>query len=529
MRDHLNRIAAEYESAKIALDRRYICQHPLSEPHIRSGNRVRTHALIQERAARAAQGLKELGIGEGDAVALLLRNDFESFEASAAAAMVDSYTVPINWHATAEEVCFILRDCAAKCLIVHRDLLDPLRQALPPELPIIAVATPPEIRAAYNLPAQSAHLEGMLEWEGWIRDHAPLQSSNAARRAAVIYTSGTTGRPKGVRRAPSTVQPNLAPWGLEIDGPVRVLINGPLYHSAPLSFSQACFRKGATIVLQPRFDAEEMLAFVERYQISHMHVVPTMFVRLLRLSDETKLKYDLSSLRYVVHGAAPCPPEIKQAMIAWWGPIISEYYGSTETSLVTWHDSADALRKPGTVGRALPEVEIAILDEHGNRLPQGESGEIFVNTRAGPPFTYIGNDEALAEVSRGSFVTVGDVGFLDQDGFLFLRDRKRDMIISGGVNIYSAEIEAAILTLAGVKDCAVFGIPDPEFGEAVCAHVQPTGDSGLDADTIKRALGERLSRFKIPKVIRIVDSLPREDSGKVFKRKLRELHAPSPM
>jgi long-chain acyl-CoA synthetase len=272
-----------------------------------------------------------------------------------------------------------------------------------------------------------------------------------------------------------------------------------------------------------------MLALIEHYQITHMHVVPTMFVRLLRLSDETKAKYDLSSLRRVIHGAAPCPPEIKQAMIAWWGPIISEYYGSTETSLVTWHDSADALRKPGTVGTALPGVEIAIMDEHGNRLPQGQIGEIFVSTRAGPPFTYIGNDEALAENSRGGFVTVGDVGFLDQDGFLFLRDRKRDMIISGGVNIYSAEIEAAILTLAGVKDCAVFGIPDPEFGEAVCAHVQPTGDGALDANTIRRALGARLSRFKIPKVIRIVDSLPREDSGKVLKRKLRELHAPSPM
>ena len=393
---------------------------------------------------------------------------------------------------------------------------------------VLAVATPPELAAAY-LVAAGATLADRRDWEEWLAASADAPAPPPApQTGSMIYTSGTTGRPKGVKRQPTGDDERAArhanterAYGLVEGGQAVVLMNGPMYHSAPNGYGLTAVRVGATIVLEPRFDPEEMLQLIERHEVSHMHMVPTMFTRLLRLPDATRARYDLSSLRFVVHGAAPCPPPLKQAMIEWWGPVINEYYGSTETGIPVWHSSEEALRKPGTVGRALPGGEVAAYGDDGTRLPPGEIGEIYMRAGGMAEFTYHGRDDERAAIGRDGLVTVGDVGWIDADGYVFLCDRKRDMIISGGVNIYPAEIEAALMQVPSVRDCAVFGIPDDDYGEAVCAHIEVDADAGLTREGVREALGKTLARYKLPKVVAFADALPREDSGKIFKRKLR--------
>jgi long-chain acyl-CoA synthetase len=247
-----------------------------------------------------------------------------------------------------------------------------------------------------------------------------------------------------------------------------------------------------------------------------------MFVRLLRLPEATRRRYDLGSLEWLVHGAAPCPPEVKRAMIEWLGPRIYDYYGATELGPITRVSAAEWLERPGTLGRAVPGAEIRIYDAEGRRLGPGEPGEIYARNASYPDFTYHNLPERRAEVGRDGLVTCGDIGDLDADGYLFLSDRECDMVISGGVNIYPAEIEAALALMPGVADSAVFGIPDAEFGEAVCAHVQPLPGSAVDADAVRAFLRERIAGYKVPKVVEIAPALPREESGKIMKRKLRE-------
>jgi long-chain acyl-CoA synthetase len=310
-------------------------------------------------------------------------------------------------------------------------------------------------------------------------------------------------------------------WGLSADPSIVVLMNGPMYHSAPAAYGMASARLGLHIVLQPRFDAADMLRLIEKNRVSHMHIVPTMLVRLLRLPDEVKRRHDLSSLRWVTHGAAPCAPAVKRQMIEWWGPVINEYYGATETGIVVWHNSEEALRKPGTVGHVVPGALLRIVDEEGRDVKQGEVGEIYLKGPHLSEFTYNNDDAKRREVGLGELVTVGDVGYQDADGYIFLCDRKRDMIISGGVNIYPAEIESVLIQMPGVRDCAVFGIPDEEFGEQICAHVEPQAGAELQASDVRVYLGGHLARYKVPKVVEFSAALPREDSGKIFKRKLR--------
>jgi long-chain acyl-CoA synthetase len=275
-------------------------------------------------------------------------------------------------------------------------------------------------------------------------------------------------------------------------------------------------------VLEPRFDPEDMLQLIERHRVTHQHMVPTMFVRLLRLPDDIKHRYDQSSLRFIVHGAAPCPPQVKRAMIEWWGPVINEYFGSTETGIPVWHSAEEALAKPGTVGRAIDGGVVKIFRPDGELCGVNEPGEIFMRQKSVPDFDYHGKAEARAEAGREGLVSVGDVGYLDEDGYLFLCDRKRDMVISGGVNIYPAEIEAVLHALPGVKDCAVFGIPDAEFGERLMAVVEPADGTALTAGDVQAHLRAHLADYKVPKSIEIARDLPREDSGKIFKRRLRD-------
>jgi long-chain acyl-CoA synthetase len=309
-------------------------------------------------------------------------------------------------------------------------------------------------------------------------------------------------------------------FGLHQD--MRALVPGPLYHSAPNAYALRAGRVAELLVLMPKFDAEETLKLIEQYRIDTVLMVPTMFIRILRLPDDVRRKYDLSSLRFVVHSAAPCPIDVKRQMIDWLGPIIWEYYGGTETGSLTIVSSEEWLAKPGTVGRPLPYAHLQIQDDAGKVLPPGATGEIYSRVDLTAEFTYQNLPEKRAEVERDGYLTGGDVGFLDPDGFLFLCDRKRDMIISGGVNIYPAEIEAVLQSIPGVQDCAVFGVPDSDFGEAVMAAIEPRPGHSLKPDDVRSMLISRLASYKVPRHIEIHRTLPREDSGKIFKRKLRD-------
>jgi long-chain acyl-CoA synthetase len=495
-----------------------------------SGGRELSHAELFERVARAASGFVNLGIGAGSAVALMLRNDFPFFEASLAASSIGAQAVPVNWHFYADEAGYILRDCGAKVLVVHSDLLPKIAKAIPASVQVFVVPTPPEIQMAYGIRAEDVTSPtDLADWDDWVSGQQALAGLGPPQVAtSMIYTSGTTGKPKGVRRQPNTPASTATlaemfstVFGLGESGDFRTVVTGPMYHAAPNAYGLRAARTGGFCVLQPRFDAEGLLALIDQYRITHVHLVPTMFVRLLKLPDETRRKYDLSSLEFVVHGAAPCPPELKRQMIDWWGPVINEYYGGTETGAVVFHTSEEALRKPGTVGRPLPGAEVRVYAEDGNPLGPNKIGDVYARLHGFSDFTYHGMDDVRRTVERDGLIFIGDMGYLDEDGYLFLCDRKNYMVISGGANIYPAEIEAVLTGMPGVRDCAVFSIPDDEFGESLCAYIECDPGVALEPGSVRDFLNGRLARYKIPKLIEFCDELPREDSGKIFKRKLR--------
>jgi len=495
-----------------------------------SGERERSRAAIMERALRAAAGFAALGVKAGDAVALVLRNDFPFFEASFAAQRLGAFSVPVNWHGKTPEIAHVLKDSGAKVVVAHADLMPQVAPAVPEGATLLVVPTPPELAAAYAVaPERCRPPAGSEEWDAFVARHEPMPEGAGGAISSMIYTSGTTGHPKGVRRAELDADAAAAMARLAMEvfhvAPGRVMrtvITGPLYHSAPNFFGLYAVRDGGLVVLQPRFDPEQLLRYIEQYRVTHLHMVPTMFVRLLRLPEEVKSRYDLSSLEWVPHAAAPCPIDVKRAMIAWWGPVIVEYYGATETGAVTFHTAAEALRKPGTVGRPRPGGVVRIYDENGNVLPQGEVGEVYLGMESWPDFTYHNLPEQRLACGRDGLVSVGDVGYLDQDGYLFLCDRKRDMVIFAGTNIYPAEIEATLLAMPGVHDCAVFGIPDAEYGEKLAAHIEQQEGTALTTEAVRGYLAERLAGYKIPHLIKFENGLPREDSGKIMKRKLRD-------
>lgn len=497
-----------------------------------SGARRLSTAAMKERSARAATGFAMLGIQEGDVIALFLRNDFPFFEASLAAGLLGAYSTPVNWHSTEEEARYVLENSGAKAILIHSDLLEPIASAIPPGVQVLIAPTPPEVAQAYDVPPErQTVVAGAIDWEGWLSGFDPWSAPPRPAPGAMIYTSGTTGLPKGVRRAPPTPEQRRRAtesiahvFGFDRKAPedIRTVIVGPMYHSAPNRYGLMAMRAGATVHLQPRFDPEALLQTIERERITHFHAVPIMFTRLLKLPRETRERYDLSSLEYVVHAAAPCPPPVKRAMIDWWGPVIYEYFGSTETGSLTLCTPKESLERPGTVGRPLSGAEVRIVDADGQSLPAGEIGEVVAKFSDGSDFTYHGDDAKRRAADRGGLVATGDIGFLDADGFLFLCDRVKDLIISGGVNIYPAEIEAVLHRMPGVSDCAVFGIPDDDYGEAVHAVVQPSPGADLTEDDVRAYLRRHLSGFKTPRTLTFATDLPREDSGKIFKRRLRE-------
>jgi long-chain acyl-CoA synthetase len=501
-----------------------------SQPYlgIISGERRRSHADVAERASRIAGGLHRLGVRQGSSVCILMRNDIAFIEAAYAAMQLGAYGVPVNWHFKPEEINYVLRDSGTSVLLGHADLLHQLSGAIPEGITVLSVPTPPEILATYKIdPDHFGRPDFASDFEGWLLEQPRHEGPAVPQPMNMIYTSGTTGHPKGVRRAAPSPEQSAATermramiYGLKPGA--RALLPGPLYHSAPNSFGIRAGRLGGALVLMPRFEPEEFLRLIARERIDTIFMVPTMFIRLMKLPEAVRNKYDTSSLRHVIHAAAPCPADVKRAMIEWWGPVIYEFYGSTESGAVTFATAEDALKKPGTVGRIAPGAELRFVGEDGRVLPPGEIGEIYSRIAAHPDFTYHNKPDKRAEIERDGFITSGDVGYIDADGYVFLCDRKRDMVISGGVNIYPAEIEAVLHAVPGVHDCAVFGIPDDEFGEALMAVVEPQPGVALEIADVRARLKGLLADYKVPKHIEIRHGLPREDSGKIFKRRLRD-------
>ena len=469
-------------------------------------------AELDDAVQRAAGLLEQFGVGEDDVVCIMLRNDPAFLVAAYAALRLGAYSCPINWHYKADEASWILTDSGGKVLVAHADLLPQIEGALPAGVEQVVVEP--------------------QDWNGWLRDAPRWQGAPRRLRGNMPYTSGTTGRPKGVRRAPIPLEDagRMAELsrqarfkGFGIEPGMRALLPGPLYHSAPnLYATQTLLLDDALLVLEPRFDAERTLALIERHRLSHAYLVPTMFVRMLKLPEETKRRYDLSSLRFVATTGSPCAPAVKRAMIEWWGPVLHECYASSEAGVITSIDSHEALRKPGSAGRPVGVGALRILDQEGHELPPGEVGLIYARQPAYPDFSYNNNPAARAALEREGLWTLGDMGYVDDDGYLFICDRSSDMVISGGVNIYPAEIEAVLHGMPGVHDCAVFGVPSEEFGEALAAAIQPDPGVEINPEQVKTWLRARIADYKVPRTVEIRSELPREDSGKIFKRKLRE-------
>ena len=467
-------------------------------------------AAFEDAVLRAAGGFERLGVREGDVVCLMLRNHPAFLEALFGARRLGAYICPINWHFKADEAGWILRDSGAKVLVIQSDLLRQVKGGVPQGVAVVEADA--------------------LKWREWLTSHPRHAGPECTARHSMPYTSGTTGRPKGVRRtAPSPADAARSAgvladnvrrvYGLESG--VRALLSAPVYHSAPNMYATQAVLLGATLFLESRFDAERTLSLIEKERITHAYLVPTMFSRMLKLPEEIRRRYDVSSMKFVLSMGSTCAPEVKRAMIEWWGAVIHESYAASELGMVTFISAAEAIERPGSAGRPIPGVRLKILDDEGRELPPRATGLIYARQPAYADFTYNNNDEARRKLERDGLWTLGDMGWLDEGGYLYLSDRAVDMVISGGVNIYPAEIEATLIVMPGVADCAVFGVPDTEFGEALAAAVQLQKGFTLSSADIEAWLAERIANYKVPRLIAFHDELPREDSGKIFKRRLR--------
>jgi long-chain acyl-CoA synthetase len=479
-----------------------------------------TYGALAAKANTYARGLRALGLDTGDAIVVLQPNGHELLAAYFAAIQTGLYIVVVNWHLVGPEVAYILTDSGAKAFLAHERFTE------------VAVAAADEAGIQPEGRFAVGRVEGFRRIEELGSGEGDGRPENRTAGSPMLYTSGTTGRPKGVRRPLTGQDPDEVPvastWFFGIfglkphDGHVH-LCGSPLYHTAVLNFVAISIQLGHMSVLMDRWDAEEMLRLIERYRVTHSHMVPTQFRRLLALPEDVRAGYDVSSLRNMIHGAAPCPPEVKRQMLEWWGPVVTEYYAATEGGGAAI-SGEEWLRKPGSVGRPWPGSTIKILGDGGDELPPGEVGTVYMKM-GDSKFEYH-KDKAKTEKARmGDLFTLGDIGHLDEDGYLFLHDRKNDMIISGGVNIYPAEIEGELVMHPKVADVAVFGIPHDDWGEEIKAVVQTadgvTPDDELTTELLDYARS-RLAKFKLPKSVDYLPELPRDPNGKLYKRKLRD-------
>ncbi len=478
---------------------------------------------LNRRSIRCARLLREEGLGFGDHIAVMAENLPDVLVVAWAALRSGLYLTPINWHLTADEAAYVVNDCMAKWL-----LISPGVGAVAAELD---AGIDPAVRRWTLGPASGGYRaleDGLAEMSD-----APLEEELEGE--LMFYSSGTTGRPKGILRAlarrPADSEPNgltqlmAGLYGFSAD--TVYLCPAPLYHAAPLAWSLSVQRLGGTVVLMRRFDPETALALIERYRVNRGQFVPTMFVRMLKLDPESRARYDVSSLQAVIHAAAPCPVEVKHAMLEWWGPVIFEYYAGSEGGGFVAVGPEEWLERPGTVGRAL-QGAVHIVGEDGQDLAPGEVGIVYFD--GGADFEYHGDPEKTRETynDRG-WHTLGDMGYLDEEGYLFLTDRKSHMIISGGVNIYPQEAENVLTTHPEVMDVAVIGVPHPEYGEEVKAVVQlvnpQVAGPELEAELI-RFCQDRLAKYKCPRSVDFVADLPRLPTGKLLKRQLRDRYWP---
>ena len=483
---------------------------------------------------KLATVLLSKGLKADDVIAILLRNDVRQFELIEACRYLEITFVPLNWHGTGSELQHILTDSGASLLIAHTDLASAAMSQLSDQLSILVYPTPDNILASYNIQKpDETLLENRCEDMTRLLENAkPITTGTKPFRGMFSYTSGSTGRPKGIRRQVNQSQPDLylvyeglARTVMKLEKGDRYYITAPIYHSAPNALSLCCFAaRDVDIYIEAKFAAEKFLADIERYQITHTYIVPTMMIRLLKLPKEVKEKYNISSLKFAISSGSAWPADVKQAMIDWFGPIFYESYGASEIGFMTLISSAEAIKKPGSVGKILPGGSIKIVDDDKNELAVGESGSIYVYLPMFGDFAYTNSAGNTADERYQGHATVGDVGYLDADGYLYINDRKKDMIISGGANIFPAEIEAAMIEMPQILDCAVFGIPDKEYGEKVVAAVMCQVGHSLNLDQVHAFLEGKISRFKYPRKLDLHDSLPREDSGKVFKQRLKAVY-----
>ncbi len=479
---------------------------------------VVTYRQLDQQSNRIAQLFRSLGLKAGDHIALFLENNPRFFEICWGAQRSGLIYTAISSRLTAAEVDYIVTDCGAKLFITSKYLAEK------------AADLGPLLKGVVDRFMIDGTIAGYKSWEEMIAAFPATPIADQTAGHDMLYSSGTTGRPKGV-------MPVVEPQAIDFDNPLLAISRklygidadtiylspAPLYHAAPLRFNMSVMRLGGTSIIMENFDAEEFLKLVPKHKVTHTQVVPTMFVRFLKLPEEVRTKYDMTSLKCAIHAAAPCPVPTKEAMIGWWGPIIWEYYGGTEGNGLTMCNAQEWMAHKGTVGRAVVG-KLKICDDEGNELPVGESGTVYF--AEGRPFAYH-NDPKKTQESRHpqGWTTLGDVGYVDADGFLHLTDRKAFMIISGGVNIYPQECENLLINHPKVIDCAVFGVPNDEFGEEVKAVVQPQNMAEAGpalAEELIAYCRQHLSAIKCPRSIDFQPELPRHPTGKLYKRLLRD-------
>jgi acyl-CoA synthetase (AMP-forming)/AMP-acid ligase II len=504
-----------------------VVAHARTQPDVPAlihGDRTVTYAQLDDRARRGAHALHGLGVRRGDRIAVMAKNSIEWFEAFHAAGRLGAKVVPINWHFKAGETGWIVSDSQAKVVVVDADLLPALADVA--AVPRLVIGDAPG-EAGWTAALDAVTADGEVD---------PPDVMGDAWPAYMAYTSGTTGRPKGVaidlgdfRINAEGVGASGARWGLG-HGDVHLLV-GPAYHAGPGFWAQMHLAFGGTIVITDKWDARRCLSLIEQHRVTNSHMVPANFIRLLEVPSEERDRHDLSSLKMLVHAAAPCPIPVKRRMMDWLGAErIWEYYGSSEGGGTTISPE-EWLAHPGSVGRPLAGTTFVAVDEDGHVQPPDVEGQIYVRLDAGG-FVYHGDPEKTASVRRtidglDGWFTVGDIGRIDADGYLYITDRKSDMVISGGVNIYPREIEDCLYRHPGVADCVVFGVPDEQWGEQLVAVVQPRdSEAGRalagDADAVVAWCREQLADYKRPRIVEFVDELVRDDNGKIRKPRLRE-------
>lgn len=470
---------------------------------------------INFHGAQLANLLYAIGCKQDDVYAILLKNSVAFLECIVASRLSGVYYCPLNWHFKADEINYVLSDSAAKLLITTKELFEPIQSFIPNSIHVLFVDS-----------------DCNRNYDDALAKYPPVITSTTTPRAHMAYTSGTTGRPKGVIRLASEQQKILQRrfsgeqivdlvYGIRKGG--RALVTAPIYHSAPSLYSQVALRLASCFVVMTRFDPELFLRFVEKHRIEYAYMVPIMYKRLLDLPSEVRNKYDVSSLSFIVSTGAPCAKELKAQMMQWLGPIIYETYASSEAGLVTFATPEDALAKPGTAGRAVGDAVIKIYDEHKRQLGHGEVGYVYVHQPAYDDFTYRNKEQDRAHIEIDGFISLGDIGYLDEDGYLFIVDRSADLVLSGGVNLYPAEVESYLNQHPEVLDCVVFGVDDPDFGQQLAALVQVSpNNKALTALQLQHWLQQRITTFKVPREIHLITEKLRDENGKVSRVKARQ-------